>query len=226
MSEIIVISLGGSLIFPEYIDVEFLKEFKKIILKHVNLGKRFIIVTGGGKIARNYQTAANEISGIDDEDLDWLGIHATRYNGHLIRTIFKEYSNPKVIRDPTKEIDFNEKILVAAGWKPGFSSDYDAVLLAKQFGVKKVVNLSNIKYVYDKDPRNNKDAKPLKEISWVDFRKIVGDSWDPGLNMPFDPIASKEAEKENLTVFITNGKDMKNLDKLLSSEEFEGTIIS
>lgn len=224
--KIIVISVGGSLIVPEEIDVSWIKDFKKLIEKYIAKGSRFILISGGGKTARKYQNAAKEIAGITGEDLDWLGIHATRINAHLIRTIFRNFAHPKIIKDPTEKIIFKEKVLVAAGWKPGFSTDLDAVFLAKNFKVDKVINLSNIDYAYDKDPRKFKDAKKIENISWKEFRKIVGNKWDPGLNAPFDPIASMQAEKLKLEVAIMNGKNLENIEAYLDNKKFIGTIIS
>jgi uridylate kinase len=223
--EIIVISLGGSLIVPEEIDCLWIKNFKDMIEKYVARGYRFILISGGGKTARKYQNAAKEIAGLTGDDLDWLGIHATRINAHLIRTIFRTLAHPQIIKNPNEKVNFKEKILVAAGWKPGFSTDYDAVLLAKQFDVKKIINLSNIDYVYDKDPRKFKDARKIEDISWKDFRKIVGDKWDPGLNAPFDPVASKESEKLGLEVAIMNGKNLENIENYLNNYKFIGTVI-
>jgi uridylate kinase len=224
-SKIIVISVGGSLIVPEEIDVKWMKELKDMLLKFISEGYRFIIITGGGKTARKYQNAAKEVSEVNNEDLDWLGIHSTRLNGHLLRTILSKYSHPQIIKNPLKNTKFNEKILIAAGWKPGFSTDYDAVLLAKKFGVKKIINLSNIDYVYDKDPRKYPDAKIIKEISWKDFRKIVGNKWNPGLNAPFDPIAAKESQKLELEVVIMNGKNIANIKDYINGKKFQGTLI-
>ena len=70
------------------------------------------------------------------------------------------------------------------------------------------------------------DAKIIKNISWQDFRKIVGNKWDPGLNMPFDPVASKAAQKQKMKVIIANGKNLKNLEKILSNKGFVGTVIN
>jgi uridylate kinase len=223
--KIIILSVGGSLIVPEEIDSKWLSGFKKILEKYISKGFRFIIITGGGKTARKYQNAAKEVSPLENEDLDWIGIHSTRLNAHLMRTIFRKESHPQIIKDPTQKIDFEEKVLIAAGWKPGFSTDYDAVLLAKNFGVKKIVNLTNIDYVYNKDPRKFNDAKKIESITWKDFRVIVGDKWDPGLNAPFDPIASKESEQMKLEVAIINGKNLENFEKYLNNEKFIGTII-
>jgi len=224
----VIISLGGSLIVPEEIDWKFVKGFKELIKDQIKKGYKFIIITGGGKTARKYAEAAGKVGQINNEDRDWLGIHATRMNAHFIRTIFQEHAHPRINKNPHDLEDFHsfkEDILVAAGWRPGFSTDFDAVLLAKYFQAKTLINLSNIDYVCDKDPRKFPDCKKIKEISWPEFRKIVGNKWDPGMNAPFDPIASKEAEKIGLEVAIMNGKKLANLKKFLEGEKAKATII-
>jgi len=231
-NEIIVISLGGSLIVPEEIDWKFLKKFRKELVNQMKKGKRFILVTGGGYIAREYQQAAERVTKLTKDDMDWLGVHSTRLNAHLIKTIFRQYAHPRINKNPrTKEdlethFEKGEKIMIAAGWRPGWSTDYVATILAERLGAKKMLNLSNIEYVYDKDPKKFKNVKKINKINWKDFRKIVGNKWDPGLNMPFDPIASKHAQEIGLKVVITKGKDIKNLSRILNGEaEFEGTEI-
>ena len=226
--KMIVISLGGSLIVPEEIDWKFLKQFKKIIEGKIKKGFRFIIITGGGKTARKYIAAGAKMGNVDTEDKDWIGIHATRMNAHFMRTIFKKYAHPTINTNPYDLESFlkaKESILVSAGYRPGNSTDYISILLAKHFEVKKVANLSNIDYVYDKDPRKFKYAEKIKEISWPDFQKIVGDKWDPGSNVPFDPVASRLAAKEKIEVSILNGKKLKNLQNYLDGKRFIGTVI-
>jgi uridylate kinase len=85
--------------------------------------------------------------------------------------------------------------------------------------------MTNIDYVYNKDPKKHKDVTPLKDISWEDFQKIVGEEWSPGLNMPFDPIATKHAKELNLKVIIINGNNLENLSNYLEQKEFKGTTI-
>jgi uridylate kinase len=190
-----------------------------------------VIITGGGYAAREYIQAASHVTKITRDDQDWLGIHATRMNAHLVKTIFREYAHPRINKNPTTKADITEhfahgeKVMIAAGWHPGNSTDYVATILAKRLGAKTLINLSNIKYVYTKDPRVFKDAKIIKEINWPDFRRIVGNRWDPGLNAPFDPVASKLAQEIGLEVIIAEGKDLKNLKSILEGEGFEGTII-
>lgn len=221
----IVVSLGGSLIVPDGIDVGFLKNFRNLVLGFIKKNNKIIIVCGGGSVNRKYNAAAKEIRRINDNDLDWLGIACTKLNAELVRCIFSEDAYEKVVNNPTEKIKTNKNVIVASGWKPGWSSDYDAVLLAKNFGSNTLINLTNIDYVYDKDPAKFPDARPMTEIKWKDYRKIVGDKWIPRLNAPFDPVASKEAEKLKLKVMIANGKNLDNLKNIFDEKKFIGTLI-
>lgn len=222
---IIVLSVGGSLIVPDKIDTDFLTNFRNLILK--NLPKyRFIIISGGGKTARRYQDAAKAVVELSDEDADWLGIHSTRLNAHLLRTIFRDEAHSQIITDPAEEINFTENILVGAGWRPGRSTDYVAVLIAKRLGATTIINLSNIDYVYDGDPRTNPRAKKIENITWSEFRKLIPKEWSPGLSSPFDPIASREAEKLGLEVVVMNGNKLENLEKYLEGRVSAGTKIN
>ena len=220
-----IISLGGSLIVPDEIDQKFLRGFKSLIESGIKQGNKFLLITGGGRTSRRYSEAAKALGDLNHDDLDWLGIHATRLNGHLLRTIFRKYAHRRIITNPNKPEAATEAVIIAAGYRPGWSTDYDAVLLARRYKASVVLNLSNIDYVYDKNPANHQDAKPIKQISWKEFRKIVGNKWDPGLNLPFDPAASRLAEKLKLQVVVMNGKKLDNLKNFLSGKQFKGTVI-
>jgi uridylate kinase len=222
-----IISLGGSLIVPNGgIDWKFLKKFRELILGQINDGKSFFIITGGGATCRNYNDAASRVIKVAPEDLDWLGIHATRLNAHLLRTIFFDIAHPEVIKNPTFRMSTEKKLLVAGGWKPGWSTDYVATMIAQEYEVKSVINLSNIDYVFDKDPRKYKDANKIEKIDWKSFRKLVGNKWIPGMNSPFDPIASQKAQTLGLEVVIMNGKNLANLKNYLQKGNVKGTVIS
>lgn len=225
----IVISVGGSLIVPNGgIDTNFLIKLNRLIREEVAKGKRFLLVAGGGRIARHYRDAGRAVIGdVKDEDLDWLAIHTTRLNAHLLRTIFQDIANPRIIENYDHKLEeWIEPVAIGAGWKPGWSTDYDAVILARDYGAKIIINMSNIDWVYDKDPAKYTDAKPLKKIIWDEMEKLVGDKWSPGFNTPFDPIATKLAKKLKLTVVIANGNDLINIQKIINKESFKGTVIS
>jgi len=223
----IVISLGGSIICPQpgEINVNFLKKFKKLILKYLRKNFRFIIVPGGGKICRVYQKVAAKITKLPAEDIDWLGIHTTRLNAHLLRTIFRKEAYPEVLDNPKKPIKNDWKLLIASGWRPGRSTDYIVVLLARRFKIKEVINAGDVPFVYDKDPDKYKSAKAFKKISWSEYRKLVGWRWSPGLSAPFDPVAAGIAKKLKIRVCIIKGTELPNFERVLAGKKFKGTII-
>ena len=224
MSEYAIISLGGSLVVPEEIDVPFLKKFRSLIISHLK-SRKFIIIVGGGRTCRKYQKAAKEITKPTQEDLDWLGIHSTRLNAQLMHTTFREVAHPLVLRNYYETIKTTKSVIIATGWKPGHSTDYDSVMWAKNLKSRTIINLSDIDYVYDRDPDLDKSAKPFERLSWDDFRRIIGNEWSPGINAPFDPVASREAQKLGLKVVIMNGKNLSNLKDFLEGKKFKGTII-
>lgn len=223
--KLFIISVGGSLINPGQLGIKFLKTFKKLILSQTQKGNRFILITGGGKLCREFQTGLKAVNKATSSDLDWLGIATTWLHADFFRLMFGKLAHGTIVKDPNKKVNFKEHILVAGGWMPGRSTDDDAVRLAKIYGADTVINLSNIDYVYSKDPNKFKDAKKIVTISWQDFKKIVGNKWDPGKNAPFDPTATVLADKLKLKVIIANGKNLDNLQNILNSKPFLGTTI-
>ena len=226
MEETIIISLGGSLIVPDQIDIDFLKSFKTLIISHINQGKKFVIITGGGKICRRYQDVAKEFGNPSHKDLDWIGIASLKLNAELLRVVFGEYAYEKVISNLGDAFNFTKPVVIGSAYEPWHSTDWDAVLGAKNIGAKKIINLSNIDYVYDSDPRINPKAKKIEKISWAEYRNLIPKEISPGLNSPFDPTASEMAQKEEMQVVIMNGKPIDNLANYLNGEKFIGTVIS
>ena len=224
-----ILSLGGSLVVPNGgIDTKFLADFNRFIRDQVSSHKRrFFITVGGGAIARHYIDAGRTIRGSElaESDIDWLGVHSSRLNAQLVRTIFQDIADPRVIKHYEIILKIEAPVAIAAGWKPGWSTDYCAVTLSQDYGVPQVVNLTNVDRVYDRDPNKFPDARAIETMSWKDYRRMVGEAWSPGLNAPFDPNASKLAHELGVTVKIVNGKNLDNLAKALDGESFVGTTI-
>jgi uridylate kinase len=223
-----VISLGGSIVAPDAVDTEYLRGLRRLLREYLtaDAGHKLILVVGGGGPARKYQAAYREIAdNPESESQDWIGIAATRLNGELLRAVFSGECLQPLVTDPVAASAFPGRILVAAGWKPGFSSDYDAVLLAEKFEAHTIINLSNISRVYTADPKMDPSARPIDRIGWEEFRKIVGNEWTPGKNVPFDPIAARRAQELGMKVLVAAGKDLDNLKALLEDRPFTGTAI-
>lgn len=227
-----VLSVGGSIVAPDKPDFDFLDKFSKTIRNWLlqDSSRKIIMVIGGGAPARDYQSAYRKVCDLrkapaKNDEADWIGIMATRLNAQLVKAVFEDLCPNPVVYDPTTVDMFGGQILVAAGWKPGFSTDNDAVVLAERFSGNLVVNLSNIAKVYTDDPKKNPEARPIDSISWEDFIKIVGTEWVPGKNTPFDPIASQRAQKAGIKVICAAGKDIENLENILNGKDCKGTVI-
>jgi uridylate kinase len=223
MRKTIVLSLGGSIVVPKKIDIEFLKKLRLLLVEEINKGRRFIIVVGGGNIAREYQEALKKLGEKNPKELDKLGIQATKLNAELVRSMMEDISYKRIIDNPHRRIYTTKHLLICGGWKPGCSTDNDAIVLAKTYKSKRVVNLTNIGQVHDKDPKKEKDAKPLNNLTWKEYLNIVGEKWVSGGNYPFDPIASKEAQKKRVEVAVMKG--LRNFKNYLQKKKFKGTII-
>ncbi len=224
--ETIIIAVGGSLLVPDGINTSFLKELKDIVKRLINEKRmRVVLVIGGGKTARVYQSALREFSHITKEDLDWVGIKSLLLNAELVLRAFLDFSpHPKVLEQPEDFRDFPESLFVVGAHEPGFSSDTDAVLFAERFDADEIINFSNTDYVYDKDPRKYPDAKKFTSLTWDAYRSLIPREWTPGLSVPFDPIASERAQKLGIRVAIL-GASLENLEHYLQGEEFKGTVI-
>ncbi len=221
-----IISLGGSLVAPDGIDSAFIRDFRALVLDEVKAGKQFIITVGGGKVCRRYQAAASEFGAVSQETLDWIGIRALSLNAELIRAVFGESAHQKVIIEPSELRATSKPVVIFGAKAPGHSTDFDAVEAARESGARQVVNLSNIDYVYEKDPKQFPDAKKIEKTSWKEFRTILPKEWTPGVNAPFDPIAAKRAEELSLEVAIMNGNNLENLEAYFSGKLFRGTVIT
>ena len=224
-----VISLGGSIVVPEQIDTEFVRRFAAFLMERVARGERFVVVVGGGRTARAYVEAATAIDPtVTDEDKDWIGIHATRLNAHLLRTVLRAVAHPRINDNPHDYEEFahcKEPVIIASGWRPGFSTDFDAVVLGHHLGSQRIINLSNIDYIYDKDPRVHPDAQRRERMDWAAYRAMIGSQWRPGMHAPFDPVAARFADEHMMEVAFVASADLDNLAAYLDGGAWRGSVI-
>jgi len=112
----------------------------------------------------------------------------------------------------------------ALEYKPNQTSDSTAAEIAKEFKAD-FINITNIKGLYDKNPKEFKNAKFISRITWKDFDKMANKTkFKPGQHFVLDQTASKTILKHKITTYIT-GKDLKQLNNLLNNKNFIGTTI-
>ena len=223
--ETVVISLGGSQIIPDDIGYSYLKKFKEVILNH-RKDYNFVVACGGGSLARKYISAIKKEKG--DEYLQSLaGISATRANARFMYYFFgmdAKHGVPHTKRTVSKYLKKESIVFCGAlEYKPNQTSDSVAAILARKFKGE-FVNLTNVRGLYDKDPKKNKNAKFVPEITWDNFDKIVQKmKFKPGQHFVLDQGASTIIKNKRIPTYII--KDVKELDKYLSKKEFVGTKI-
>ena len=234
--EWLVLDVGGSIIAPAHCegpDLPFVSAFLNFLYKWLLQSPvRYVaLVVGGGITARQYQ---KEAAGFLSHDaLDWLGIRATHLNGEYVRLLAAERTAKEAFVKQPLLMEYDKlppimefgRIVVGGGWKPGFSTDYDSVLLAEYVGAKRLLCLSNIGQIYDDDPSKNPGAKPLTSLDWATYQKITSKEWSPGLSVPFDPVATDYASKLGLELVFADGRNLDNLELILNRKDFIGTTV-
>jgi uridylate kinase len=227
MKKVIVLSLGGSLIIPGDINLEYLRNFKKVILKNKNKYK-FIIICGGGSIARKYITALRE-TGMSETFQSYAGISATRTNARFMSYFFNQDQKRGIPQKTSEVKNYIKKYDIvfcgALEYHPHQTSDSSSAQIANVFK-SDFINLTDVPGLHDKNPKEFKDAKFIPEISWEDFDKMVNKiKFKPGQHFVLDQKASGIIKKNKITTYIL-GKDMNQLDNLLNGKKFIGTKIS
>ena len=220
-----VLDLGGSIVVPKESNSDFLKKMRELLIQQAK-DKKFYIVIGGGWPCREFNGRAEEVRELKSEELDWLGIKTTHLNAFFMSTVLGEVAENNIFTDPTQLPETDKNIVVGGGWKPGNSTDFVAVKVAEEQQVPTLVILTNVDYVYDKDPRKFDDAQPIKKMTWADLKAIVGDEWIPGANTPLDPLACKLAEEIGLKVIFMNGTNVENFANFLNEKDYTGTTIA
>ena len=223
---VVVLSLGGSLIIPDDVDLAFLQKFKKVILRNRKKYK-FIIVCGGGSIARKYISALRK-AGLNEEFQSFSGISATRMNARFMNYLFginPELGIPHTTETLKKYVKKQDIIFCGAlEYKPRQTSDSTAAELARDFRAV-FINLTNVPGLYNKNPLEHKDAKLILRISWWEFCRMVNkNKYEPGQHFILDQTAAGIIMKAQIPTYIL-GKDLKQLEAVLQDKDFRGTLI-
>jgi uridylate kinase len=225
----IVISLGGSLLTRELTSENF-RSYADVMLRLRDKGHKLIVVCGGGKVCREYRDVAKGL-GADNEQMDFIGIMATHLNastfvsalgkvGYLVRW--------KSLKEAMKEVkkNFGKKILVAAGYDIGTSSDYDAAALGEVIKADMLINATNVDGVYTADPKIDPTSEKLRKISYNEFEKIMmKNAQVPGEYRFFDIKATRLVRKYKIKTIFIDGRDPEEIIRAVEGKH-NGTTVS
>lgn len=225
--KVVVISLGGSLIVPNEINFEFIEKFKKEIRKNYSKTK-FVIVAGGGSVARKYISALKKEKK-SDRELASAGIRATRMNALFLMQFFGKEANKKLPRDMVEvknNLHLNNVVICGAlRYADNETSDGTAAKLA-HFLNAEFINMTNVKGLYTADPKKDKSAKFIPKISWKDFNKITQKiKFSAGQHFVLDQQAARIILENRIKTYIIDDK-IGNITKIVNGKYFIGTLIS
>jgi len=226
-----VVKIGGSLLFTqnEQINEGLISEYARTIRTVFTKEKeKFVVVVGGGKVARKYISASRALGGTETYN-DLIGIEVAKLNARLLIAALGDVATP-VLPGSFQEFQaintFTEKVIVCGGFTPGQSTNAVAAALAEETQATKLINLTNVDGVYSEDPQKNPRAKLLQRISIKEFKVLLQNQRTAAGNYPlFDLTALQIIQRSKIPLVIANGKDAGNLTKILKGETI-GTEIT
>jgi uridylate kinase len=225
--KIMVLSLGGSLIVPEKVNFKFLERFRHTLRKHYKKW-RFVVVCGGGSIARKYISLL-KLNGASEKELSMAGIRVTRMNAVTLIKLFGKEANdklPMTMHEVKNNLHKNNLVICGAlRYAPKSTSDGTAARLANYLDAE-FINMTNVKGLYTDNPKTNPKAKFIPYTTWKQFEtRALKRKYHSGQHFVLDQKAATMIRKYKTKTYII-GEDVRNIDKILKGKKFIGTIIS
>ncbi len=221
-----VLSLGGSVIIRGEDDVGYMKALAKE-LRSCSEDTSFVIVTGGGRLARDYIRLGREL-GADESTLDEVGIEATRLNAWLLISALGNECNPVPFSKIDEALDRTSvhRFVVGGGTHPGQTTDAVSAIIAERWGADIFVNMTAVPGAYTSDPLKDPKAKKIPRMTSSELLHLVSnDLSKAGSHSVMDPIAAKVISRSGLLTFIIDGRDLPSLRGVLAGKPFKGTTV-
>lgn len=225
--EKIAISIGGSILVPDNDDMSFIKQLASTLLELLP-NYKFLVVCGGGKIARYYITIGRSL-GADESSLDELGIEVTRLNARLLITALgeKAYYKPAESLDEARLALNSNPIVVMGGTHPGHTTDAVAAMGAERIKAVRLINATSVDGVYTEDPKVNPQATKIDRMSYKELLdKVIYSRMDAGSSFVFDPLGAKLISRSKIPTAVVHGRDIRQLSNAIRGQEFKGTLIT
>ena len=223
----VVVSMGGSVLFPEEEGATYLAELADL-LREAGRARPLLVTTGGGRTARTYIRLGRAL-GLSEVELDELGIEVTRLHARLLAARIGPpcpARPPPTVAEAVQELRHSSPV-VLGGTEPGHSTDGVAALLADRVRAQRMINATDVDGVYEADPRQHPGTRRLDRLSWERFRAMVeaGATADAGQNFLFDRLGAATLLRSRIPLWVVNGRDLPNLRAAIEGAEFRGTRV-
>lgn len=222
----VVVSIGGSIFLTEAGPDPKLARGIATLLEDAAAKLQLFVVVGGGATARRYIAAAREL-GLNEADLDDLGIEITRVNARvLIAGLPEAYHRPALTLDEALAAGKQHRIVVMGGTHPGHTTDAVAAMMAEKTRAARLVIATNVDGVYDSDPRKNARAKLLKELTGRQLVEItIRAAQEAGSAGVIDPLGAKIVARSKVPCRVVNGRNLDALRSAILGKPFPGSTV-
>ncbi len=225
---IITLKVGGSVLCPtESPDMDFISGLAAT-LKGLSSEHRMVVVVGGGRLARKMIEDERKRGESSDDILHNIGIEASRMNAKTLIEALGDAAFSGIPKDEggVREAFKKGKIVVLGGFRPGQTTDAVALQSAEAVGADLVIIGTDVKGVYDRDPKKHSDAAFISLISVSELKDMAETgSVSPGAKTIIDPVAVAVIEKTGLKCIVLDIRDMENLENAVEGRDFKGTVI-
>jgi uridylate kinase len=180
----VVIKLSGEALMGDQefgISPEMIRYVADEIRAIVELGVQPALVVGGGNIFRGIAASSY---GMDRTSADHMGMLATVINSLALQDALEkkgvqtrvqtalaihQVAEPYILRRAIRHLEKGRAVIFAAGTgNPYFTTDTAAVLRGQEIHAEILLKATKVDGLYDSDPVKNKDARLLKQVSYME----------------------------------------------------------
>ena len=212
---------------PDDDDDIFLKRFAEMVWSLCDRYQLYL-VCGGGRIARYYIKVGRAL-GLQESDLDELGIMTTRINATLVARVLGEKGIDKVPTDilEAHRMERKGKVVVMGGTVPGHTTDAVSAMLAKEVKAVRIVNGTSVDAVYTADPRKDPKAERLPRLTHQQLYELVNVGLHgAGPSNVFDRLGAQIARDNHIDIYIVDGRDLADMRAAIEGRPIKGTVVS
>jgi uridylate kinase len=231
--ERILLKLSGEALMGDQsfgISPDMIKYVAEEIRSAFDLGLQIAIVVGGGNIFRGIAASSY---GMDRVSADRMGMMATVINSLALQEALEnigvmtrvqsaismhEIAEPFILRKAVRHLEKGRVVIFAAGTgNPYFTTDTAAVLRAQEIRAEILLKATKVDGLYDSDPAVKKDAKFIKNITYME---VI----EQQLHV-MDMTAISLAMDNKLPLAVFNLLDKGNIRRVICGESI-GTLIN
>jgi uridylate kinase len=222
MKKEIVLKVGGSILYDHLLNInfDFFKKIKDWYWSVKDSYSHIVLVSGGGGLSREMEAKVSEYIK-EKHYIHEIGMSITQTNAIILASYIgdDDIFVPETLGDAYEFLNSEkEGFMVSGGLKVGWSTDMDAAVFSDVLHTQRVYKISNVDFIYDKDPKEFFDARPIRDMKWEEYFNMFSVSPEkehiPNAHIPVDAKCAVFCEKKNINFHVTGGKLLHEIDDI------------